>query len=121
VGEGVVKRTPKKQPLIQKPKRPNKLPDKPPTRTDDSLDHVILNQKRDKKVHLADIPVCCPRLTHAMLQLARYQADQLPALYRNQPELYEAQLQMPLGREWNTQRVFDSITRPRVRSLAAAL
>jgi len=95
VGEGVVKRTPKKQPLIQKPKRPNKLPDKPPTRTDDSLDHVILNQKRDKK-------------------LARYQADQLPALYRNQPELYEAQLQMPLGREWNTQRVFDSITRPRI-------
>lgn len=49
-----------------------------------------------------------------LLQLARYQADHLPALYRDQPELYEAQLQMPLGREWNTQRVFDTITRPRV-------
>lgn len=53
VGEGVTKptRPPKKQPRIQKPKRAKDgLPVKPPTRTDDGLDHVIINQKRDKKV-----------------------------------------------------------------------
>jgi hypothetical protein len=49
------------------------------------------------------------------LQFARYQADQLPAIYRKQPELYEAQIQTPLGREWNTQHIFNSVTRPRVR------
>ncbi|ELR11420.1 Utp14 protein [Acanthamoeba castellanii str. Neff] len=102
VGEGVTKptRPPKKQPRIQKPKRAKDgLPVKPPTRTDDGLDHVIINQKRDKK-------------------FARYRADQLPSTFRKQPELYEAQLQTPLGREWNTQHVFNSITRPRIETKA---
>lgn len=49
VGEGVVERKPKK-PRVQKPKRPDELPAKPPTRNDDGLDHVIINQKRNKKV-----------------------------------------------------------------------
>ncbi|CAG8607857.1 2819_t:CDS:10 [Paraglomus brasilianum] len=89
-GKGV--KPSKKPPIILKP-----LPGEgvqASKRKDAKLKHVIINEKRVKKA-------------------TRYLATKVPYPFETR-EQYEASLRAPIGREWNTQEVYQKMIKPRV-------
>jgi U3 small nucleolar RNA-associated protein 14 len=67
---------------------------KPKPRADDRLQHVVLNEKRDKKA-------------------ARHRLDAVPHGYGSR-EHYERALRQPLGKEWNTAQSHRALVLPRI-------
>ncbi|KAJ8327416.1 hypothetical protein QVD99_008042 [Batrachochytrium dendrobatidis] len=67
-----------------------------PRRADSDLSHVIINTK-------------------AMSKVSKYVLPELPHGFYTS-EQYERMIQMPLGREWNTQSVHGKLVKPRVQT-----
>lgn len=65
-------------------------------RTDAKLKHVILNQKRDKKVN-------------------KYTQLEVPYPFTSR-EAYERSLRAPLGKDWNTYTMHKQLVQPKIKT-----
>jgi len=100
-GEGA--KPPKKLPkfILKKQKElEEKLANAPP-RKDAKLQHVIINEKRDKKA-------------------AKFTTTEVPHPFTSR-EQFEKILQHPLGREWNTESVYNKLIEPKVSTKAGRI
>jgi U3 small nucleolar RNA-associated protein 14 len=92
-------------PEKQKKRRRIIVPPKPGSgieaadRKDRNLQFVIINEKRDKKF------------------AGKYLTNKVPFPYQTR-EQYEAMIRNPLGREWNTTAVHQTLNKPRIKTRA---
>lgn len=71
----------------------------PSKRQDKSLNHVIINEKRDKKL------------------VSKYKTTEIPFPYQSK-EQYEAMMRNPAGKEWNTELMHREFVKPRITTKA---
>jgi U3 small nucleolar RNA-associated protein 14 len=67
-----------------------------PKREDDELEHVIINEKAKEKN-------------------SKYAIEGVPFPYTSREE-YERAMKQPLGREWNSQNSYNTLTQPEVKT-----
>lgn len=91
---------------------------KPDKRKDAILGHVIINEKRVKKVssvndRLRDPSILQCHSADYLSQNVKYLASQLPHPFESKQQ-YERSLRLPIGPEWTTKQTFQDATKPRV-------
>ncbi|MCJ1367678.1 hypothetical protein MMC16_006812 [Acarospora aff. strigata] len=79
-------------------------------RKDRTLDRVIINEKRVKKVSWFQSAIFKTLLTN---QNVKYYASQLPHPFETRQQ-YERSLRLPVGPEWTTKETFQTVTKPRI-------